>query len=168
MSTLELVEKVSRDGEVDDTLTLPYDGRQKSRRRVRLDSGLEAALMLPPGTRLIDGDRLRAVDGTSVRVNAALEAVATVRTDDPLRLARACYHLGNRHVPLQVAAGWVRYQPDHVLDELVRGLGLAVIHESARFEPENGAYHVHGHAHPHDAAADTSAGARNGSHGHRH
>lgn len=137
---LELIEKAPRDGETDDTVTLPYDLRQKSRQRLRLDSDGEAALLLPPGTPLDDGDRLRAADGTAVRVIAASEAVATARTDDPVRLARACYHLGNRHVPLQVGPGWARYQPDHVLDEMVRGLGLTVNHESARLEPERGAY----------------------------
>ena len=108
------------------------------------------------------------MDGTSVRVNAALEAVATARTDDPLRLARACYHLGNRHVPIQVGAGCLRYQRDHVLDELVRGLGLTVVHESARFEPESGAYHGQEHSHHHDAAAEPCAEAQSRAHGHRH
>ena len=144
---LELIEKVQRSGEADDNLTLPYELRRKSRQRVRLDSGREAALLLPPGTMLDDGDRLRAADGTSVRVSAATEAVTTARTDDPLCLARACYHLGNRHVPLQVGLGWVRYQPDHVLDEMVLRLGLAIAHESARFEAEHGAYRDVPHRH---------------------
>src|SRR6266404_405867 len=108
---LELIEKVQGDGGADDTVTLPYDLRRKSRQRVRLDSGREAALLLPPGAHLHDGDRLRAADGTSVRVRAAIEAVATARTADPLLLARACYHLGNRHVPLQILPVSVRYQP---------------------------------------------------------
>jgi urease accessory protein len=155
---LELIEKTLHDGAVDDTITLPYALRQRSRQRVRLDSGREAALMLPPSTQLADGDRLRAVDGTAVRVSAAVEDVSTARTDDPLRLARACYHLGNRHVALQIGAGFVRYQPDHVLDDMVRGLGLTVTREATPFEPERGAYqsqphghgHAHGHSHPHD------------------
>ncbi len=158
---LELIEKAPGGGEVDDTVTLSYELRQKSRQRVRLDSGRTAGIILPPGTRLDDGDRLRAADGTAVRVSAATEAVTTARTDDPLRLARACYHLGNRHVPLQVGPGWVRYQPDHVLDEMVHGLGLAVSHESARFEPEGGAYGKHPHRH--DGADEHAT-----SHGHHH
>jgi urease accessory protein len=165
---IELIEKLQGGGEADDTLTLPYEPRQKSRQRLHLDSGREAALLLPPGTRLDDGDRLRAADGMTVRVSAATEAVTTARTDDPLRLARACYHLGNRHVPLQIGPGWIRYQPDHVLDEMVRGLGLAVIHESARFEPERGAYHGHAHPHSHDAADETPAEAPATLHGHHH
>jgi urease accessory protein len=139
---LQLIEKLRAGGQADDTLTLPFDARQKTRQRVRLDSGREAALMLLPGTVLADGDRLQAADGTVVRVIAAAEALSTVRTDDPRALARACYHLGNRHVALQVGSGWARYQPDHVLDDMVRGLGLAVHQENAPFEPERGAYHA--------------------------
>ena len=149
---IELIEKIQPTGEMDDTITLAYELRQKSRQRVQLDSGRQAALVLPPGTVLDDGDCLRAADGTAVRVCAATEIVATACTDEPLRLARACYHLGNRHVPLQIGDGWVRYQRDHVLDAMLRGLGLTVIHESARFEPDRGAYHGRGHAHDSSAA----------------
>lgn len=162
---LELIEKGARGEKVDDTLTLPYDLRQRSRQRVRLDSGKEAAVFLPPGTALEDGDRLLAADGSSVLVSAAKEAVSTAYTGDPLRLARACYHLGNRHVPLQIGAGWVRYQPDHVLDELVLGLGLSVTRDVVGFEPEGGAYRSsaarpHGHDHGH--------GSNGHSHSHPH
>jgi len=165
---LELVEKAEVDGVVDDSVVLPFALRQKSRQRVRLASGRDAAIVLAPGVHLHDGDRLRAADGTAVRVVAAAESVSTARTDDPLRFARACYHLGNRHVALQIGAGFVRYQPDHVLDDMVRGLGLAVTHEHVAFEPEGGAYAGHSHAgaqshghhgHDHHHAHD---------HGHRH
>jgi urease accessory protein len=144
---LELIEHAGAgvDGVADDAVVLPYALRQKSRQRVRLASGRDAAIVLAPGTHLHDGDHLRAADGTTVRVSAATEAVSTARTDDPLRFARACYHLGNRHVALQIGAGWVRYQPDHVLDEMVRGLGLTVAQEAVPFEPERGAYHGHAH-----------------------
>lgn len=150
---IELVEKMESEGEAVDTVTLAYDLRQKSRQRVRLDSGREAAILLPPSSSLREGDLLRASDGACVRVRAAEESVSTVRSDDPLRLARACYHLGNRHVSLQVSTGRLRYQPDHVLDEMVRGLGLSVVRESAEFEPERGAYHGHSHgsSHSHDS-----------------
>jgi urease accessory protein len=73
-----------------------------------------------------------------------------VTSEDAWQLARASYHLGNRHVALQIGRGWVRYQHDHVLDDMVRGLGLTVTIEQAPFEPEAGAYggaHTH-HAHP--------------------
>jgi len=155
---IELVEKMEGEGEAVDTVTLPYDLRQKSRQRVQLDSGREAAILLPPSSSLREGDLLRASDGACIRVRAAEENVSTVRSDDPLRLARACYHLGNRHVSLQVSSGRLRYQPDHVLDEMVRGLGLSVVRESAEFEPERGAYHGHSHSsgHSHDAHSHDS------------
>jgi urease accessory protein len=133
------------------TVTLTYDQRKKSRQRLKLDDGTEAALLLERGTVLADGDRLLAQDGTVVRVLAAPETLSAVRTADPLALARAAYHLGNRHVPLQIAEGDLRYQHDHVLDEMVVGLGLAVVLVKAPFQPEGGAYgkggggHGHGH-----------------------
>lgn len=144
---IEFVENAETEEEEGDTLTLPYDQRQKRRQRVRLDSGREAAILLSRGCSLVEGDCLRSSDGFHVRVRAAAESVSSVRSEDPLRLARACYHLGNRHVSLQVGAGWLRYQPDHVLDDMLRGLGLTVIHEMASFEPERGAYHEHSHSH---------------------
>ncbi len=157
---LELIERLAADGEVADSVSLPYDLRQKCRQRVRLDSGRDAAIVLPPGTPLLSGERLRAADGTTVRINAASEAVTIGRTDDPVLLARACYHLGNRHVALQVGRGWVRYQPDHVLDDMVRGLGLAVSYESAPFDPERGAYDVNSR-HRHHQGEGASHGHRN-------
>ena len=134
--------------EASDSLTLPYDRRVRSRLRVTLDSGREAALQLPRGLVLRHGQCLAGSDGSVVRVRAAVEKVSTARCDDPLGLARACYHLGNRHVPLQVEPGFVRYQHDHVLDSMLVGLGLAVVVELAPFEPEPGAYAA-GHAHAH-------------------
>ena len=127
------------------TLTLAFEQRQKSRLRTRLDDGTEVGLFLPRGSVLRHGDRLRAADGRIVQVRAAAEQVSTAVADnDPLRLARAAYHLGNRHVPLQLGPDWLRYQRDHVLDQLTRQLGLTLTHEDAPFEPESGAF-----AHPH-------------------
>jgi urease accessory protein len=150
---LELSSKVHGPGEAADTLTLDFERRRKSRQRVTLDSGREAAVLLAPGTQVHDGDLLSGPGGVLVRVRAAAEPVSVARTADPLRLARACYHLGNRHVAVQVGTGWLRYPHDHVLDEMLRLLGLA---EVARFEPEPGAYEGHGqrHAHEHHAAAE--------------
>lgn len=133
------------------TLTLTLEQRTKRRLLVTLDDGTEAGLLLERGYMLRDGDCVASDDGLTVRICAAPEAVSTVRTTDPALLARVSYHLGNRHVPLQVGPGMVRYQHDHVLDEMVRGLGLTPKHEWAPFEPEPGAYGEHhaGHAHGH-------------------
>lgn len=128
-----------------DTLTLPYEARQKSRLLARTDSGADVGLFLPRGTMLRGGDVLTGPDGAVVRIVAAPEAVSVIRTADPLLFARACYHLGNRHVALQIGPGELRYLADHVLDEMARGLGLAVEHASLPFEPESGAYSGHGH-----------------------
>jgi len=122
------------------TLSLPIDSRIKSRLKVNLDDGREAGLFLPRGKILRNGDILRSEQGILVRILAADEAVSTVYSSDPHLMARVCYHLGNRHVPLQIESNWVRYQHDHVLDEMVAGLGGEVTSETASFEPESGAY----------------------------
>ena len=155
---LEIHERLSRTdaqdaGSVEMTLTLAFDARQRCRQRVVLDDGSERALLLPRGTTLRDGDRLRDTEGMIIRVRAALESVSVARTADRHRLVRAAYHLGNRHVPLQIDADSLRYRHDHVLDVMVEGLGLSVSCEQAPFEPEPGAYAHGGHGHAHHGAA---------------
>lgn len=135
------------------SLTLPHERRIISRQRVTLDDGRDAGLFLPRGSSLQHGDVLQGASGELIRIQAAHETVSTLTCDDPWLLARACYHLGNRHVPVQIMPGMIRYQHDHVLDEMLYGLGLQVVVEQAPFEPEAGAYgggHVHGHHHDHD------------------
>lgn len=133
----------------DDSLILPFDRRQKSRLRVVLESGEEAGLFLERGTILRGGDCLRASDGRIVRVVAANEPLMRVTADTPIMLMRAAYHLGNRHVPLQIGTGWLRLEQDHVLMDMLVGLGVRVEKQSAPFEPEAGAYGS-GHRHQHD------------------
>jgi urease accessory protein len=128
-------------------LLLPFDLRSKSRLRTTLETGEEIGLFLERGSVLRGGDQLLCDDGRVVEIMAASETVSTVRSSDPLLLLRAAYHLGNRHVALQIGAGWVRYQNDYVLDDMVRGLGLSVDVEQAPFEPEAGAYGAHSHDH---------------------
>jgi len=130
-------------------LTLPYELRQKSRLRARLDEGAEIGLFLPRGTVLRHGDRLLTSTGELIEVRAANECVSTASSDDALLRVRAAYHLGNRHVPLQISAHWLRYRHDHVLDDMLRQLGLSVITEQAPLEPEAGAYSGHHHGHTH-------------------
>lgn len=129
------------------TLTLPYALRQRTRQRVIIDNGEVASLRLPRGTVLRPGQRLSTGDGRVVEVRAAAEEISIACTQDPLALSRACYHLGNRHVLLQISLDSVSYLRDSVLDQMVQGLGLSVRHASAPFEPEAGAYqghHLHG------------------------
>jgi len=144
---IHLIRKISGPAEPRATLTLPLEQRIRSRLRVTLDDGTEAGLFLERGTALHDGDLLAGEDGFVVLVRAAPETCSTVTCDDPLMLARAAYHLGNRHVPLQIEPGRLRYQHDHVLDDMVRGLGLTVTVEDAPFEPEPGAYGGQGGGH---------------------
>jgi urease accessory protein len=131
-------------------LQLPFESRRKSRLRTRLESGEEAGLFLERGTVLRGGDKLLANDGRVVEVVAAPEALLEVRSGDAQQLARAAYHLGNRHVAVEVRPGLLRLASDHVLAELVRGLGLKVHEVEAPFEPEGGAYSSHGHGHSAD------------------
>ncbi len=133
-------------------LVLPFAERSKSRLRAVLDNGEEAGLFLERGSVLRHGDLLLADDGRVIEVHAAPETVSTVHTSDPRTLARASYHLGNRHVALEIGPDWVRYSHDHVLDDMLRGFGLEVRIEERPFEPEGGAYvsashHAHSHSH---------------------
>lgn len=128
------------------TLTLAWEQRTKSRLKVVLDDGRDAGLFLPRGGVLRDGDILVSDDDMVVRICAADEDVSTVTCDIPLSMARACYHLGNRHTALEISDGRIRYRHDPVLDDMVRGLGLAVVVEQTPFEPETGAY-AQGHHH---------------------
>jgi urease accessory protein len=146
------VERRVQEGTPTDVLSLPYDERKKSRLRARAESGREVAIVLERGSSLRNGDLLAAESGEVLLVRAAAESVSDVTGADAVLLARAAYHLGNRHVPLQIERGALRYQHDHVLDEMVRALGLVVTPRMAAFEPEGGAYaggHSHGHSHSH-------------------
>ncbi|MAT50447.1 MAG: urease accessory protein UreE [Porticoccaceae bacterium] len=129
---------------------LPYDLRKKSRLRTKARCGRDVGFQLPRGSALMDGQRFVAESGEVVEVIASAETVSKVTCDQPLLLLKAAYHLGNRHVPLQVTEHWLRYQHDHVLDDMVRGLGLQVSVEQAPFQPESGAYHRHGAGHSHN------------------
>jgi urease accessory protein len=142
---IHVEEKITDAPRIDALLSLPYELRQKSRLRAELDDGREVALMLPRGSVLRDGDQLRSEHGDVIQVRASSEPVSTVHCENTRDLARACYHLGNRHVPLQIGDGWVRFLCDHVLEDMVTRLGLKVVSEQAPFEPEAGAYHRHAH-----------------------
>jgi urease accessory protein len=147
---LEITIKLSRDDRAtaQDRLTLPFDLRQKSRLRATLDSGEEAAIVLPRGEILRGGDRVASADGRVVEIAASPEKLLHVTCATPTELARAAYHLGNRHVAVQVGEGFLRLSEDHVLRDMLRGLGATVTTVEAPFEPEAGAYggghHHHG------------------------
>ena len=126
-------------------LRLPFDSRQKSRLKAKLASGEEVALMLPRGEILRGGDLVTASDGRVIEVVAEPEKLLHVETES---LAKVAYHLGNRHVPVQVGEGFLRIAEDHVLEEMLKKMGAKVSRVEAPFEPEAGAY-AGGH-HQHD------------------
>ena len=131
---------------------LDWDVRQKSRFAAVDSKGRTLNVFLPRGTVLRGGDVLVAEDGSLIRVKAAPQPVLVVTHcpdhGTPFDLLRAAYHLGNRHVPLQIGADYVAYAHDHVLDDMVRGLGLTVTARMEPFEPEAGAFaHEHDHEH---------------------
>ena len=136
---LMVEELAAPDATAEKSITLPFDLRQRSRLRTRIDGGPDVGILLGRGHALRAGVLLKAKDGTVIEIRAAPEAVSTIRCDDSLKLARGAYHLGNRHVPLQIGDGFLRYQSDYVLDDLVRQLGFEVVAETAPFEPEAGA-----------------------------
>ncbi|ASC74289.1 Urease accessory protein UreE [Halomicronema hongdechloris C2206] len=144
---LVLIRRVSSDESrpVATTLSLTAAERVRSRHRFQADDGRPVYLNLPRGTVLRGGDRLATAENTIVTVVAKPEPVLTVTATTPLQLVRAAYHLGNRHVPLEVTATYLRLTPDPVLEKLLLQLGVQVTAEVAAFEPEAGAYGHHGH-----------------------
>lgn len=129
---------------------LTFAERQKSRYKTVTNQGADLGWFIERGTVLADGDLLQCQTGEIVRVVAAPETVSQVASDDQLALTRVAYHLGNRHVPLQIGARFLHYLHDHVLDDMVRGLGLSVTCQQRPFQPENGAYHGKHQHHDHE------------------
>jgi urease accessory protein len=121
-------------------LVLSFEQRQKSRLRAQLESGEEVALMLPRGNVLRGGDVVKTTDGREIEIVAAPEKLLHIESSS---LAKIAYHLGNRHVAVQIGDGFLRIAEDHVLEEMLRRLGARVSHVEAPFEPEAGAYGHH-------------------------
>jgi urease accessory protein len=136
------------------TLELDWDVRQKSRFDATDSQGRTLGVFLPRGTVVRGGDVLVAEDGSMVRVIAAPQAVLVITPcsehGTPFDLVRAAYHLGNRHVPIELKPDHLKIEPDHVLAAMLRSMHLIVKEADAPFEPEGGAYGSHGaHAHGH-------------------
>jgi len=153
---LTIVQRLQERRPADTRLVLPYEARCRSRQRATLADGQSVAIVLERGQVLRSGDLLLADDGRVIEVCAAPERVSTAHGADPRQLIRAAYHLGNRHVMLQIGANWLRYLHDHVLDDMLRGLGLTVKVEEVAFEPEAGAYAAHLHRHASDDSGEAN------------
>ena len=155
------------------TVVLDWDTRQKSRFDTEDSQGRTLGVFLPRGTAVRGGDVLVAEDGSLIQVIATPQPVLVVRAEaqhgTPLDLLRAAYHLGNRHVQLEVQPDHLHLEPDHVLADMLRHMHLVVTEELAPFEPEGGAYSAggHGHAH-HDHGHDHAAHDHDHGHDHGH
>ncbi|OWY65090.1 urease accessory protein UreE [cyanobacterium TDX16] len=126
------------------TLVLTAEERKKSRHRFETEEGETVFLRLPRGTVLRDGDMLRSDNGEYlILVKAKSEPVLTVTAATPLDLLRAAYHLGNRHVTLEIGTNYLRLPPDPVLQAMLEHLGVMIVEENAPFQPEVGAYGHH-------------------------
>ena len=145
------------------TVELDWDVRQKSRFAATDSAGRELGIFLPRGTLVRGGDVLVAEDGSMVRVIAAPQPVLVIthckNHGTPFDLTRAAYHLGNRHVPIELQPDHIKIEPDHVLADMLRAMHLIVTEQNLAFEPEGGAYaaghgggHGHDHGHSHDHA----------------
>lgn len=130
-------------------LPLVAEEREKARQRLTLGDHTEIYLQLPRGSILHPGDILFTLDAKAVaRVEARPEPVYTLRAAEPFFLMRAAYHLGNRHVAMEISPEYLRIKPDHVLAHLIAHLGdLDLVEETAPFVPDAGAYRSHGHTH---------------------
>ena len=132
-----------------DVVELDYDARHRRRIAMRTESGREFLLDLPKAVALADGDGLALSDGTAVRVRAKPERVIEVRAKSPEQLVRIAWHLGNRHLPTQILGDTLRIRYDHVILDMLAGLGAETRTTDAPFHPEGGAYAGHSH-HSHD------------------
>jgi urease accessory protein len=141
------------DGAAIDRVTLAFVDRHRRRLRLVADSGTPFLLDLARVQHLADGDGLELDDGGYVRVCAAPERVIEIEAETPSDLLRLAWHLGNRHLPVQAVEGRLRIRDDHVIAQMVQGLGGRVTRLSAPFDPETGAYagenRGHGHGHEH-------------------
>jgi urease accessory protein len=164
-----------------DTVVLDFDDRHRRRMAMTGTRGLEFLLDLENAVALRGGDALVLEDGRLVEVVAAPEPLVEIRGADPAHLVRIAWHLGNRHLPTQIAGRGLRIRRDHVIEEMVKGLGARVVEIEAPFDPEGGAYaaahaahdHAHGgtghdHAHDHSHGHHHDHAHHHGSHDHHH
>lgn len=166
-----------------ETLTLDHEDRSRRRLALKGDGGLDILLDLDKPTGLNDGDAVKLEDGRLVLVRAAPQSLLEIRADNPLRLMRVAWHIGNRHTPAEITADAVYIENDHVLAEMVRGQGCSMAMVQRPFQPERGAYdhghdhaghdhhdhHAHDHSHEHHAhGAACGCGHDQGPHGHDH
>jgi urease accessory protein len=159
-----------------DTVTLDHEGRSRRRFALKGDNGLDFLLDLDKAAVLAEGDAVKLEDGRLVAVKAASQRLLEIRAENPSRLMRLAWHIGNRHTPAEIAADAIYIEEDHVLAEMVRGQGGTATPVMRAFHPERGAYehdcghdhgHDHGHSHSH-GHSHASSHAHSHSHSHDH
>ena len=133
------------------SLTLDFDARHRRRFRLTADQGDDILLDLPQAIAMADGDGLQLDDGRWLKVQAAVEDIVEVRHNDPIQLMRLAWHLGNRHLPTEIRDYVLLIRPDHVIEDMLRGLGADLQMVQSAFQPEGGAY-GHGHNHKHNGS----------------
>jgi urease accessory protein len=148
-----------------DSVSLDHEGRHRRRIVLKGEKGLEFLLDLDKATVLNDGDAVKLEDGSLVLIKAAPQTLLEVRAENPLRLLKTAWHIGNRHTPCEITADALYLEDDHVLAEMIRGLGCSTLIVSRPFQPERGAYDDHGHAHGH--SHDHHDHSHSHSHGHQ-
>jgi len=155
-----------------DSVVLEFDDRHRRRLAMTGTRGLSFLLDLPETVALRGGDALVLEDGRLVEVVAAPEPLIEIRGGDPRELVRIAWHLGNRHLPVQLAGKHLRIRRDHVIEEMVKGLGASVVEIEAPFDPEGGAYvsggHEHAHGHDHHHGGDDHHHGHDHHHDHHH
>jgi urease accessory protein len=134
---------------VADTVVLDHEGRHRRRVALKGEGGLDFLLDLDKAVALDDGDAVRLEDGRLVEVKAAPQRLLEIRAENPLRLMRVAWHIGNRHTPAEIGADAIWIEDDHVLAEMVRGQGCTATPVERPFRPERGAYETCGHDHGH-------------------
>ncbi|MGA7324054.1 MAG: urease accessory protein UreE [Rhodomicrobium sp.] len=132
------------------TLTLDFGARHRRRIRLITNQGEDVLLDLPTAVAMVDGDGLQLEDGRWLKVQAAAELIVEVRHKDPNQLMRIAWHLGNRHLPAEIQNQVLRIRPDHVIEDMLDGLGADLVKVQAPFQPEGGAYSGRGHHHNQD------------------
>lgn len=167
-----------------ETLTLDHEDRNRRRVALKGDGGQDILLDLDKATALNDGDAVKLEDGSLVLIKAAAQKLIEITAENPLRLARVAWHIGNRHTPAEITANAIYIEHDHVLAEMVRGQGCAMSEVERPFQPERGAYdhdhancghdhhghhhHDHGHEHSHDHGHSHAGHSHDHDHTHAH
>jgi urease accessory protein len=157
-----------RADKVIDTVVLAHEDRQRRRAVLKTNHGSDILLDLDKSGVLSEGDALKLEDGSLVLVTAAAQDLIEVRAENPLRLMRVAWHIGNRHTPAEITADALYIEDDHVLAEMIRGQGCSTTKVTRPFKPERGAYDHGGHGHDHDHGQDQDHGHDHGHKVHDH